>query len=147
MTVYTIGFTKKTAEQFFELLKSAGVELLVDVRLNNRSQLSGFAKDGDIQYFLRQICGAEYVHCDEFAPSEELLSKYRKKEITWEEYKKTFDGMMEKRGACKKFPSKFAQYDKVCLLCSEPTPEHCHRRLVAEKIADAAHGTVTVRHL
>lgn len=147
MTVYTIGFTKKTAEQFFELLKTAGVELLVDVRLNNRSQLAGFTKDGDIQYFLRQICGAEYVHCDEFAPSKELLSKYQKKEIAWEEYETAFNGIMDKRGACEKFPSRFAQYDKVCLLCSEPTPEHCHRRLVAERIADAAKGAVTVQHL
>ena len=147
MTLYTIGFTKKTAEQFFEPLKSEGVELLVDVRLNNRSQLAGFTKGGDLEYFLRRICNAEYRHCDEFAPSEELLSKYRKKEITWEEYEEIFDGIMDKRGACEKFPSKFAAYDKVCLLCSEPTPEHCHRRLVAERIAKAAHGTVTVKHL
>ena len=101
MTVYTIGFTKKTAEQFFELLKTSGTELLVDVRLNNRSQLAGFTKDGDIQYFLRQICGAEYVHCDEFAPSKELLSRYQKKEITWEEYEKIFDSIMDRRGALK----------------------------------------------
>ena len=147
MTVYTIGFTKKSAEQFFELLKTSGAEILIDVRLNNRSQLAGFTKDGDIQYFLRQICGMEYLHCDEFAPSKDLLSKYQKKEITWEEYEKIFDGIMDKRGACEKFPARFSQYDKVCLLCSEPTPEHCHRRLVAERIARAAPETVTVKHL
>ncbi len=147
MVIYTIGFTKKKAEQFFEPLKKNGVQLLVDVRLNNKSQLAGFTKDGDIQYFLEKICGIKYIHCDEFAPSKELLKNYQDGKTSWEEYETVFDGIMEKRGVCAKFLSRFSEYDKVCLLCSEPTPEKCHRRLVAEKIQASAPDLVEVVHL
>lgn len=147
MTIYTIGFTKKTAEQFFETLRASGTELLIDIRLNNRSQLSGFAKDGDIQYFLARICGIPYVHCEEYAPTKELLSGYQKKEISWEEYEAEYARMMEKRNACRKFMERFSDKEKVCLLCSEPTPEHCHRRLLAEMIAKSAEETVEICHL
>ena len=147
MVIYTIGFTKKKAEQFFEPLRENGVQLLIDVRLNNKSQLAGFTKDGDIQYFLEKICGIKYIHCDEFAPSKELLKNYQDGNTSWEEYETVFNNIMEKRGACSKFLSRFAEYDKVCLLCSEPTPEKCHRRLVAEKIKDSAQDLVEVKHL
>ena len=147
MTIYTIGFTQKTAERFFETLKAAGVELVIDVRLNNRSQLAGFTKDGDIQYFLKQIGGMDYVHCEEYAPTKELLSGYQKKEIAWDQYVETYTAIMEKRNVCGKFLSRFSNYDKVCLLCSEPTPEHCHRRLLAEMIAESAGQGVEIQHL
>ena len=147
MKVFTIGFTQKSAEQFFELIKANGIELLVDIRLSNKSQLAGFSKGSDLAYFLREICGAKYVHCDEFAPTKDLLSNYQKGVVSWAEYEKVFDEIMEKRGAYKKFLQRFQQFDRVCLLCSEATPEHCHRRLVAEKIQSFSPQNVEVIHI
>ena len=147
MIIYTIGFTQKTAEQFFELVKANNIELMIDVRLNNKSQLAGFSKGNDLAYFLREICKADYIHCNEFAPTKELLSGYQKKLISWNEYERQFDEIMEKRGAYKKFLSRFAEYNKVCLLCSEVTAEHCHRRLVAEKVQTSSPKNVEVIHL
>ncbi len=147
MTIYTIGFTQKSAEQFFEILKSNRVELLIDIRLNNKSQLAGFTKGNDLAYFLREICSADYVHCQEFAPTKELLSSYQKNLIKWEEYKLQFDQIMESRKKHLGFLSRFSNYSKICLLCSEVTPEHCHRRLVAEKIQAAFPNEVEVIHL
>ncbi len=147
MTVYTIGFTQKTAEQFFTLLRKNHVELLIDVRLNNKSQLAGFTKGPDLAFFLREICNAEYLHCDEFAPSKDLLSSYQKKLISWDEYERRFDLIMEKRGTYLQFLSKYNKFARICLLCSEPTAAHCHRRLVAEKIQYAFPNEVEVIHL
>ena len=147
MTIYTIGFTQKSAEQFFELIKKNQIELLVDVRLNNKSQLAGFSKGTDLAYFLKEICGTKYIHCDEFAPTKELLSNYQKGSVSWNEYEEAFDTIMEKRGVYKKFLSRFKDYKKVCLLCSEPTAEKCHRRLVAEKIQAFSPDQVEVVHL
>ena len=147
MIIYTIGFGKKSAEQFFNLLKKNQVQLLVDVRLNNRSQLAGFTKDGDIQFFLKDICGIEYTHAYDLAPEKELLSGYQAKQITWNSYVDTFTKLMESRGTYKQFINKFRRYERVCLLCSEPTPEKCHRRLVAEMIAAENPNTVQVVHL
>lgn len=136
MIIYTIGFTKKSAEQFFEIIKSNKIQLLIDVRLNNKSQLAGFSKGNDLQYFLKEICNTQYIHCIEFAPTQELLSAYQKKKISWVQYVEQFNMDLELRGDYLKFPERFNQYDRVCLLCSEPTAEQCHRRLVAEKIKD-----------
>ena len=147
MTIFTIGFTQKSAEQFFELIKTNKVELLIDVRLNNKSQLAGFSKGTDLAYFLKEICGSKYIHCDEFAPTKELLSDYQKGIVSWEEYEKIFDTIMEKRGAYKRFLSRFKDFNRVCLLCSEPTAEKCHRRLVAEKIQVCFPNLVEVVHL
>ena len=147
MIIYTIGFTQKSAEQFFELVKANNIELMIDVRLNNKSQLAGFSKGNDLSYFLREICKADYIHCDEFAPTKELLSDYQKELISWDEYERRFEEIMEKRGAYKKFLSRFAEYNKVCLLCSEVTAEHCHRRLVAEKVQTSSPKNVEVIHL
>lgn len=147
MKIYTIGFTQKSAEQFFELIRKNKIELLIDVRLNNRSQLAGFTKGTDLAYFLKEICGTKYVHCDEFAPSKELLSGYQKGDISWADYEKQFDAIMEKRGAYKKYLNRFQDFDRVCLLCSEPTPEQCHRRLVAEKVQSTAPDKVEVIHI
>ncbi len=146
MTIYTIGFTQKTAEQFFESIKANGIEILLDVRLNNKSQLAGFSKGADLCYFLKEICGTKYIHCEEFAPTKELLSAYQKGTVSWEEYEQTFDIIMDKRGACKSFLSRFGSFERICLLCSEPTPEHCHRRLVAEKIQKENSG-INIIHL
>lgn len=134
MILYTIGFTQKSAEQFFELIKNNKIELLIDVRLNNKSQLAGFTKGSDLKYFLKEICGTEYIHCEEFAPTKDLLSNYQKGIVSWDDYEKEFDMILELRGDYSKFYERFKEYSRICLLCSEPTAEHCHRRLVAEKI-------------
>lgn len=88
ITLYTIGFTKKSAEQFFELLKKNHIEKLVDVRINNSSQLAGFAKGSDLAYFVRNLCHADYVHITDLSPTKDLLSKWRKGEVNWEQYTK-----------------------------------------------------------
>ena len=131
MEIYTIGFTKKSACEFFETLKRAGIRHLIDVRLNNQSQLAGFTKRGDLEYFLRQICGAEYHHQPILSPTKELLDGYRKKEIPWEDYETQFVALLGERQVEKAIDRQLLEVPTV-LLCSEPTADHCHRRLVAE---------------
>jgi uncharacterized protein (DUF488 family) len=133
--LFTIGFTGKTAEQFFERLQKAGVRLLIDTRLNNVSQLSGFAKRKDLEYFLRVIGGIAYIHDTELAPTDDILDAYKKKRMNWGEYEQRFNELLERRAlATQRQPGDF---DRACLLCSEPTPEHCHRRLVGEYLKRA----------
>jgi uncharacterized protein (DUF488 family) len=136
LEIATIGFTQSSAERFFERLRSAGVRRLVDVRLNNVSQLAGFAKSGDLAYFLDRICGATYEHDLRLAPAQDLLESYRGKEIMWDEYEPRFLELMEER----RVPDVIerAPYEsKTALLCSEPTADKCHRRLVAELMGRA----------
>ena len=137
--IYTIGFTRTTAEGFFQRLRDAGIELLLDIRLNNRSQLAGFAKYPDIQWFTKELCGAEYIHDDHFAPTEEILKAYQHREIDWTQYEVRFDDLMARRDIQTYIQKQYSQYiDRpLCLLCSEPTPERCHRRLVAERFSTA----------
>ncbi len=146
MTVYTIGFTQKTAERFFELLREHQIQMLVDIRLNNKSQLAGFTKGEDLRYFLKEICGCGYAHCEEFAPTKQILDDYKKKQSGWEDYVSRYLPLMEQRGAAERFLKRFAGYERVCLLCSEPTPERCHRRLLAELIRERAPET-EIKHL
>ncbi|HPD60292.1 MAG TPA: DUF488 domain-containing protein [Thermodesulfobacteriota bacterium] len=128
--LFTVGFTKKNAETFFGTLKRFGIVKLIDIRLNNVSQLAGFTKKDDLVYFLKQICGCDYVHEPFLAPTKEILDAYKKKEITWPEYEKRFnDLLISRRVNALISPS---ELHMACLLCSEPTPEKCHRRLVAE---------------
>ena len=134
ITLYTIGFTKKTAEKFFTLLKNAGVKRIVDIRLNNASQLAGFAKGADLKYFAKAILGAEYVHITDLAPTKELLKSYQDKETSWNGYVRIFSGILENRHIKEKY--KVEEFDKSCFLCTEDTPEQCHRRLVAEYFKD-----------
>ena len=128
MKLFTIGFTKKPAKVFFSLIKESGAARLIDVRLNNTSQLAGFAKRDDLQYFLQTICGITYHHLPQFAPTKELLKDFRRTK-SWDQYEKDFLALMSERQTEKTDPTLL---DNACLLCSEPTPEHCHRRLVAE---------------
>jgi len=128
--LFTIGFTKKNAETFFGKLKRAGIVKLIDIRLNNLSQLAGFTKKDDLVYFLKQICGCDYVHEPFLAPTKEILDAYKKKEITWPEYEKRFNDLLISRKANALISS--SELHMACLLCSEPTPEKCHRKLVAE---------------
>ncbi|MCL2351740.1 MAG: DUF488 domain-containing protein [Firmicutes bacterium] len=143
MILQTIGFTKKSARQFFDSLKSAKSNLLIDIRLNNNSQLSGFTKSEDLAYFLDEICGCAYIHEINLAPTKELLDGYRNKRISWDEYAKRYKELIAQRGICDNFIGRFAAYERVVLLCSEPLPDKCHRRLAAEMLCDANPGVVT----
>ncbi len=128
--LFTIGFTKKSAEQFFELLKENGVKKIVDIRINNSSQLAGFAKGSDLAYFAKSINHMEYIHIPDFAPTKELLSDYQNKRIDWAGYEKVFMSLIEKRKISSKY--NITDFDDACFLCSEESPEHCHRRLLVE---------------
>ena len=130
MKLYTIGFTKKSAETFFRKLNEAGVRRLVDVRLNNVSQLAGFSKKDDLRYFAKAICNIEYVHMPAFAPTQDMLDEYKKKKGDWSVYEGRFLDLMKSRRI--EETTYREALDSACLLCSEQTPDHCHRRLVAE---------------
>ena len=134
MKIYTIGFTKKTLEDFVTRLKKSGIQRVVDIRLNDTSQLSGFAKSPDLAFILKQF-GIEYVSVKSLAPDKPLLDKYQK-DKNWEEYEAGFKALMNSRNAKETLNS--LQLDKKisCLLCSEDKPEKCHRRLVAEMVAN-----------
>ena len=135
MEIYTIGFTQTTAERFFGRLASAGVERLFDVRLNNSSQLAGFAKAQDLPYFLKELVGATYRHEPMLAPTQALLDDYKKRKGDWTTYEKGFlDLMADRRIEAALSPADFAS--PTALLCSESTAEHCHRRLVGEYLAE-----------
>lgn len=129
MKIFTIGFTKSTAERFFGRLKAAGAKKVVDVRLNNISQLAGFAKRDDLQYFAKEICGIEYQHAPNLAPTKDMLDKYKKESGDWSEYERKFLDLMKER-RIENLDRK--TLDGGCMLCSEDKPHHCHRRLVAE---------------
>lgn len=134
MEIYTIGFTQTTAERFFGRLKAAGVQRLLDVRLNNSSQLAGFAKSQDLPFFLHELADAQYEHDPRLAPTQELLGSYRKQAIDWPTYEDKFLELMEQRGIENLLsPAEFG--DPTALLCSEATAERCHRRLVCEYLA------------
>jgi uncharacterized protein (DUF488 family) len=144
MKLYTIGFTKTSAEGFFRRLKKAEIRSLVDVRLNNVSQLAGFAKKDDLRYFTSEIVGASYVHRTELAPTQELLDEYKKSGGSWDEYARKFLALMAGRHIEEKLSA--GQLDGACLLCSEDKPHHCHRRLVAEYLR-GKWGSVEIVHL
>lgn len=128
--LYTIGFTGKPAEKFFDLLRDAKVEKLVDTRINNVSQLAAFAKYPDLEFFAREIGDMTYEHNLDFAPTKELLKKYRDKKINWQEYEIEYLNLLDNRKIAAK--TEIEKLHKTCFLCSEHTPEKCHRRLLAE---------------
>lgn len=146
MEVYSIGFTQKTAEQFFSLLKQAGIRRLIDVRLNNSSQLAAFAKREDLSYFLRVICGADYVHLPLLAPTQEMLDAFKKNKGSWSDYERGFLQLLAERKIEEKVDRSLFSVPAV-LLCSEPTAEHCHRRLVLEYLKDKWGGDLVIQHL
>lgn len=146
MKLYTIGFTKKSAEEFFGTLKVAEIGTLIDIRLNNKSQLAGFSKGEDLRYFLRKLCGCRYEYCPEYAPTKEILDAWHKKVITWNEYETRYIALMNERGAVKNFWLRFGKRKRVCLLCSEKMPQYCHRRLLSEMISEH-HKGVEIIHV
>ncbi len=131
MEVYSIGFTQSTAARFFGRLTEAGIKRLLDVRLNNSSHLAGFAKRDDLAYFLREICGAEYVHEPLLAPTQALLDAYKKQKGSWVDYEQGFLALLADRKAEEELDKHLFDVP-TALLCSEPTPEQCHRRLALE---------------
>jgi uncharacterized protein (DUF488 family) len=143
--VSTIGFTKTTAEGFFERLLKAGVKKVVDVRLHNTSQLAGFAKADDLAYFLKKIGDIQYSHRPLLAPTDPMLKAYKKEKGDWRAYEKRFLDLMAERQIEKCFNP--GMLDGACLLCSEDTPHHCHRRLVCEYLNEKWDGELEVHHL
>lgn len=143
MKIYTIGFTKKNAQRFFSLLKSNGVKTLIDVRLNNVSQLAGFAKKDDLKYFLKELCSINYIHMPVLSPTKEILEGYKKKNLDWREYESQFNQLLMERDAHTLFETD--ELDGICFLCSEHEAVQCHRRLVAEFIAKNV--DVEIEHL
>jgi uncharacterized protein (DUF488 family) len=145
MEVYSIGFTQKRAAAFFGLLKEAGVRRLLDVRLNNSSQLAGFTKKEDLPYFLRELCRAEYQHEPLLAPTQDLLDAYKKGKGAWQDYETAFLALLAERRVEERLPRDlFAT--PTALLCSEPTAEQCHRRLALEYL-QARWGGLRIIHL
>ena len=132
MSLYTIGFTKHSAEHFFETLKSAGVIKLIDIRINKSSQLAGFAKGSDLPYFLRVSAGIEYESIENLAPTKELLKRYRTKEISWEVFEDLYLKQIKTSGSLETLNPK--DFENACLLCSEHTSEMCHRSLLADEL-------------
>lgn len=144
MKIFTIGFTRKSAESFFTKLKAASVKRLVDIRLNNISQLAGFTKKDDLRYFVKEICGIEYTHLPELAPTQDILKAYKKKQATWSDYEHKFLELLRSRRVEESIPREIL--DGGCLLCSEEKPDHCHRRLVAEYLREKG-GDIEVEHI
>ena len=145
MEVYTIGFTKTTAAEFFGKLKQAGIRRLLDIRLNNTSQLAGFAKQDDLIYFLEQLCGAQYLHEPRLAPTRPMLDAYKKEKRDWEEFERNFMQLMAERKVERAIDAELFAVPTV-LLCSEATAQHCHRRLVLEYLG-SKWGNVRAIHL
>ena len=143
--IYTIGFTKKNAETFFGLLKTNKVLTLIDVRLNNSSQLSGFAKKDDLNFFLKELCSANYTHLPVLAPTDDILKAYKHKEITWAIYEEKFLKLLTERKAERLFSRE--QLINSCFLCSEHEPHFCHRRLVVEYLNNNCDFSLQIKHL
>ena len=146
MKLYSIGFTQKRAETFFELLRQNGIQKLVDIRVNPHGQLSGFARQEDLPYFLRELAaGCAYDYRPELAPTKDILKEYRA-DGDWPRYVARFEGLMDARGIPAVLDPADFSAQACCLLCSEATPEQCHRRLVAERLA-AHWPSVEIVHL
>lgn len=144
MKVFTIGFTKKSAETFFTKLKNAKVMRLIDIRLNNVSQLAGFTKRDDLRYFTKAICNIDYIHNLDLAPTPDILNAYKKQKGDWELYERQFLYLMRSRRIEETVTREML--DGACLLCSEEKPHHCHRRLVAEYLKEKW-GDVEIEHI
>jgi len=144
MKIFTIGFTKKSAETFFTRLRTAGVKRLVDVRLNNVSQLAGFTKKDDLRYFTKAICDIDYLHVPALAPTADILDAYKKQKGDWALYEQQFLELMRSRRIEETVSPSLLE--DGCLLCSEEKPHHCHRRLVAEYLKEKW-GNIEIEHI
>lgn len=142
--LFTIGFTQKSAEEFFTILIESGVKKIIDIRLKNVSQLAGFAKREDLRYFLKTIAGIDYVHLPQFAPTQEILDQLKKRKGKWAEYQTLFMQLMSERHVEQTVSR--SEFEQGCLLCSEANANECHRKLVAEYLAEKW-GNVSIEHL
>lgn len=142
--IFTIGFTKKTAECFFGLLKDKKISVVIDIRRNNTSQLSGFSKYPDIKFFLNKICSINYISDINFAPTEQILKDYKSNKIAWDEYVVQFNELMESVKIKEYIEKEYDRYrsDNICLLCSEERPDKCHRSLVAKYFKNVLRGEI-----
>ncbi len=145
MKTYTMGFTQKGANKFFTLIKNNNISRVIDVRLNNVSQLAGFAKRDDLKFFLSELCDTDYIHLEELAPTKDILSDYKKKIITWEAYEDKFLNLIAKRNIERSVDK--SMLDNGCLLCSEHKPHYCHRRLVVDYLNSYWDTDIKVVHL
>ncbi|MBR0262711.1 MAG: DUF488 domain-containing protein [Prevotella sp.] len=145
ITLFTIGFTKKSAEHFFTLLRDNGVKCLVDVRISNNSQLAGFAKGKDLEFFVKEICHIPYRHITDFAPTKELLDQWHKGTVSWTQYEEIYTSALKQRNVIKLYGIR--QFDGACFLCSEETPEQCHRRLLVEYMQKHSTEEIKIVHL
>jgi len=145
INVSTIGFTQTSAEKFFDRLLTNGIKKVIDVRLNNTSQLSGFAKSSDLKYFLKSLGKIDYVHLPLLAPTESMLKTFKRDKGEWSVYQGHFLALMESRKIEHKIDPLFMK--DACLLCSEATAHHCHRRLVCEYLNQKWDGKLQVKHL
>jgi uncharacterized protein (DUF488 family) len=143
--VFTIGFTKKKAEHFFKKIKNSGVKRVLDVRLNNVSQLAGFAKKDDLIYFLRELGNIDYIHMPDLAPTKDILDAYKKHKGNWETYEKKFIQLMKERRIEDKVSKEII--NNSCLLCSEDKPHYCHRRVVVEYLNEKWDEKIEINHL
>jgi uncharacterized protein (DUF488 family) len=145
MNIYTIGFTKKNAATFFGFIKQSEITTLIDVRLNNVSQLAGFAKRDDLKFFLKELCGTEYVHAPELAPTKDILNAYKKGDMPWEIYEDKFLNLMGQRNIERMVEPTLLNHG--CLLCSEHEPHLCHRRLIVDYLNQHSDLNLKVKHL
>jgi uncharacterized protein (DUF488 family) len=146
MKIYTIGFAGKSAEEFFKLLINSGIERVVDIRLNNISQMAGFTKKNDLKYFLHEIARIEYVHLPVFAPEKEMLEEYRQSK-DWTRFEMSFKELLERRRPLEQVDTSLFTEKVCCLLCSEPESHQCHRRLVAEYLSTRLDNCIEIIHL
>ncbi len=145
MKLYTIGFTQKSAQEFFELLKKNQVDCLVDIRLRPDGQLAGFTKKQDLKYFLKALIDCDYRHIDRLAPTDEILKAYRA-DKNWQKYESSFLALLQNRGIPETLDRTLFEEKTCCLLCSEPTPDKCHRRLVADLLKNNWNDVI-INHL
>lgn len=145
LNLYTIGYTEKSAEYFFTKLKNTTAKKIIDVRLNNVSQLAGFTKKNDLAFFLKTILNWEYLYCPELAPTKDILDDYKHKKITWKDYEARYLELLRRR-RIERVVTKEILADSV-LLCSEKSPEFCHRRLAAEYLNEKFDNFFSIIHL
>lgn len=148
MKIYTIGFTKKNAEQFFSLLEKAKITTLLDIRLNNVSQLAGYTKKDDLCFFLKRILNVKYIHSVKLAPTKQILDDYKNSKISWDKYEIEYYKLLEERNVKNLF-STIVDLNKetICLLCSEEKANYCHRRLLAEYLKNNLSQNIEIIHL
>jgi len=142
--VFTMGYVGKNAREFFDILKQTGIKKVADVRLYNTSQLGGFTKKQDLEYFLQTIVGAEYIHMPVMAPTKQLLNDYKKGRLSWPQYENQFNSFIAERQIEKHVM--LQDMDMMCFLCSEAKADNCHRRLVAEYLAEHW-KSISINHL